>query len=190
MVRPSVRAGRAAEAIEISTLLVGLMALVAVMDWLLPIDLRIFGILPRSLWGLVGVLFSPVLHLNFAHLAANALPLLVLLVLLFGNRTYRPERTLAWIWLGSGLGTWLIGRGDSVHIGASALIYGLVVYLVAAGWWMRSWRSTSIAAVVLILYGGIFRGVVPQQGIVSWEGHLAGALVGYLVARGQHAREA
>jgi membrane associated rhomboid family serine protease len=176
------------DAVQISSLLVGLMGLVTVLDWLLPIDLRVFGIVPRTLFGLVGIVFAPLLHLGFPHLLANAVPLWVLLFILFGQRAYFPEQTLAWIWLGSGLGTWLIGRGGAVHIGASSLIYGLVVYFIAAGWWMRNWRSVLLAIAVLVFYGGIFYGVLPQRGIVSWEGHLAGAITGLCVARAQHSK--
>ncbi len=174
------------DALETSILLVGAMVLVAVLDWLLPADLRVLGILPRTGRGLVGILFAPLLHLGFAHLSANTLPLFVLLLILFAERSYRPVQTLAWIWVGSGFGTWLIGRGGAIHIGASSVIYGLVVYLIAAGWWMRSWRAVLVAAAVLVLYGGIFYGVLPQRGAVSWEGHLAGAVAGLLVARYQH----
>jgi membrane associated rhomboid family serine protease len=163
------------------------MTLVTVLDWLLPIDLRRFGIVPRTAFGLVGIVFAPLLHLGFAHLVANAFPLWVLLILLFGQPAYFPEETLAWIWLGSGLGTWLIGRGNAVHIGASSLIYGLVVYFIAAGWWMRNGRAVLLALAVLVFYGGIFYGLLPRHGMVSWEGHLAGAITGLLVARANHA---
>lgn len=186
MARLKLRGKDWTEPFEISVMLVGLMAFITVLDWLLPIDLRAFGILPRTIYGIVGIAFAPLLHLGFPHLVANALPLMVLLVLTFGKQTYRPKQTLTWIWLGSGLGTWLIGRGDSIHIGASSLIYGLVVYLVASGWWMRNWHSVLVAVVVLILYGGIFYGVLPQRGSISWEGHLAGAIAGFLVARYYH----
>jgi len=173
-------------AFEISSLVVGLMILVTVLDWLLPIDLRAFGIRPRYALGLIGIVFAPVLHASFAHLFANAVPLFVLLLLLFAQPRYFPERTLGWIWVGSGVGTWLIGRGGAIHIGASSLIYGLVVYLIMAGWWLRSWLSIAVSAVVLVLYGGIFSGVLPHRGMVSWEGHLAGALTGLAVAWRQH----
>ena len=92
--------------------------------------------------------------------------------------------------MGSGLGTWLIGRGNALHIGASSLIYGLVVYLIGAGYWMRSWNSVGVALVVLLFYGGIFYGVLPQQGSVSWEGHLAGAISGLMVAQLLHGKRA
>jgi membrane associated rhomboid family serine protease len=176
-----------AEAVQISSLLVGLMVLVGALEWLSPLDLRRFGIVPRTGFGLMGIVFGPLLHASLAHLLANAFPLWVLLILLFGQRAYYPEQTLGWVWLGSGLGTWLIGRGGAVHIGASSLIYGLVVYIIAAGWWMRNWRAVLLSIIVLVFYGGIFFGILPQRGIVSWEGHLAGAITGLLVARAHHA---
>jgi membrane associated rhomboid family serine protease len=175
------------EAFETSSVLVGLMILITFLDAVLPIDLRVFGIRPRTTLGLIGIAFAPLLHANFAHLFANAVPLLVLLFLLFAQPRYSPQRTLAWLWMGSGVGTWLIGRGDAIHIGASSLIYGLVVYLIATGWWLRNWRSILVSVVVVILYGGIFFGVLPHRGIVSWEGHLAGAVTGLVVAWSQHA---
>lgn len=150
--------------------------------------LRQFGILPRTAPGLVGIAFSPLLHANGTHLMANALPLLVLLFLLFWDRHYYPARTLALIWVASGAGTWLIGRGGSVHLGASSVIYGLVTYLVAAGFLLRSWRSVLIAVGVLLIYGGIIYGVLPQRGPISWEGHLCGALAGIWAAHLNHAR--
>jgi membrane associated rhomboid family serine protease len=177
---------RWADAMEISTLLVGVMFLVALLNAVLPVDLRGLGIVPRTERGLIGIPLSPLLHLGWAHLCANALPLFVLLVLLFSHAAYGPVRSLAWIWIGSGLGTWLIGRGNAVHIGASSLIYGLVVYLIVASWWMRSWRSIVFAGLVLLFYGGIFYGVVPHRGMISWEGHLAGAVTGFLVAYSNH----
>ncbi|MCZ7637960.1 MAG: rhomboid family intramembrane serine protease [Verrucomicrobia bacterium] len=150
--------------------------------------LRELGIRPRTGWGLVGVFFGPLLHANAAHLMANAIPCFVLLVLLFSDRHYRPSASLAIIWALAGLGTWLIGRGGAVHIGASSLIYGMVAYLVAAGWLRRSWRAAAVALLVLALYGGLVYGVLPQRGPVSWEGHLCGAIAGVLAARWREQR--
>ena len=150
-----------------------------------------FGILPRTLWGLLGIFFSPLLHYNEPHLTTNCVSLFILLIILFLHREYRPNVAFVSIWLLSGLGTWMIGRAwqggqPVVHIGASGLIYGLVTYLVAAAWWLRSWSSAFWAVAILFLYGGIFYGVLPRQGIISWEGHLSGALAGVFVARHQH----
>jgi membrane associated rhomboid family serine protease len=181
------RQNKWSSAIETSALIVGLIIASEGVDWLAGHRLDTLGILPRTIRGLLGIVFGPLLHLGFAHLSANAFPLFVLLVLLFGARYPAPGRTLALVWIGSGLGTWLIGRGNTIHIGASSLIYGLVVYLIAAGFWIRSLGSVAIAAAVLLLYGGIFYGVLPQHGMVSWEGHLAGAVIGLLVAQRSHA---
>ncbi len=152
-----------------------------------------FGILPRTLWGLLGIIFSPMLHYNYAHLATNCLSLFILLIILFLHKEYRPNRAFISIWILSGVGTWLIGRAwegnrPIVHIGASSVIYGLVTYLIAAAWWLRSWTSAIWAIVILFLYGGIFYGALPhpQHGFISWEGHLSGAIAGVLVARRQH----
>jgi len=145
-----------------------------------------WGIFPRSLSGLFGVVWSPFLHGNAAHLWSNVVPLFVLLTLLFWNPGYRPTQTLALIWIGSGLGTWLIGGGDELHIGASGLVYGLVAYLVLAGFLMKSWRSAIVAIVVFFLYGGIVWGVLPIQEGMSWEGHLCGAMAGIWAALKAH----
>ena len=170
-----------------SAALAGVVCLVGLATALLP-GLRGLGIVPRTLPGLVGVVFAPLLHASTAHLLANLLPLFVLLALLFADRGYRPGWTLGFIWVVSGLGTWLIGRGPAVHLGASSIIYGLVAYLVAAGLMMRSWRAAFVALVVLLLYGGVWYGLLPQRGTVSWEGHLCGALAGLVAARWRHRR--
>jgi len=179
-------------ALQASFLLVGLMFFIKAVELVGHVSFAGFGIVPRDERGLIGLLFSPLLHGNAAHLLANAAPLLVLLTLLFWDRKYHPWRTLAFIWLASGLGTWLIGRGMTdgqltVHIGASSVIYGLVVYLLVAGFLMDSWRAVFVALGVGVAYGGIFYGVLPQSGPVSWEGHLCGAIAGFFTARHNHA---
>jgi len=150
------------------------------------ITLDVLGIHPREPVGLIGVALSPLLHGGWIHLAANAVPLLVLLTLLCWDRRYRPGTTLGWIWIVSGLGTWAIGRPGTVHIGASSLVYGLVAYLMVAGILMRSWRSAFIALAVGLAFSGMWYGVLPQDGPISWEGHLCGAIAGIFVARKIH----
>ncbi len=146
------------------------------------------GIQPRDLNGLDGVLFAPLLHGDLGHYLSNALPMIVLLGLLFANRNYRPVQSLAIVWLLGGLGTWLIGRPNSTHIGASIVIFGLVTFLIFASLFLRSWRSAVVSTVVLFLYGGIFLSVLPpllnssMRENISWEGHLSGAIAGALTA--------
>jgi membrane associated rhomboid family serine protease len=170
------------DAVEVSAILVGVMFAIGVLTFLFNLPTRQFGIVPRTIPGLVGVAFSPLLHANYTHLTANAGPLFLLLMLLFADAAYRPVLALVMIWFVSGLGTWLIGRGGAIHLGASSLIYGLFMYLVVSGLLLRSWRSVLIAVMVFLLYGGIVYGVLPQDSRVSWEAHLCGALAGVSAA--------
>jgi membrane associated rhomboid family serine protease len=156
-------------------------------DWLMGHTLDLHGILPRQTEGLPGVLWSPLLHAHWAHLAANAGPLALLLAMLFAERAYRPVQSLAMIWLVSGLGTWMIGR-PAIHIGASSLVYGLVTYLLTATLWMKSWRAFLLSLIVLALFGGLFHGLLRIEAGVSWEGHLSGVLAGVWVAWLIHGR--
>jgi len=183
------------EAVQASALIVSTLFIVECADLVLQYArhtiLAGFGIVTRTVPGLVGIAFSPLLHASSAHMLDNALPLFVLLILLFWDRHYYPAVTLASIWFFSGLGTWLIGRGSDggrsiVHIGASSIIFGLVTYLIIAGFLMKSWRSAIVALLVLIGFGGIFYAVMPHAGPISWEGHLSGALAGIWAAKRNH----
>ncbi len=167
-----------ANALVISLILVGTLFLVEGVILVFQVPLQRFGILPRTESGLPGILFAPLLHANLRHVLSNAVPLFVLLMLLLSNRAYRPYATLAWVWFASGLGTWLIGRGNAIHIGASSVVFGLAAFLIVAGFLMQSWRSAFVALFVAGFYGGIFYGVLPQAGPISWEGHLCGAVAG------------
>lgn len=158
--------------------LVAVLFAITLADLSLQLGLVRFGIVPRTPSGIWGILWSPLLHAGLAHVAANGLPMFVLLTLLFTNPSYHPSRTLALIWFGSGLGTWMIGRPDSVHVGASSIIFGVATFLIVGGLVLRSWRPLFVAVFVLVAFGGIFYGVLPQSGPISWEGHLSGAIVG------------
>jgi membrane associated rhomboid family serine protease len=172
-------------ALETSAIIVLVMFAMFYIDVFMGGRLNFFGIFPRTLWGLLGIVFSPLLHYSLAHLTANAASLFVLLFILFSHRDYKGDQTLIWIWVLSGLGTWIIGR-KAVHIGASSIIYGLVVYMIAAAFWLRTWTTAFTGVLILIFYGGIVYGMLPQPGIISWEGHLSGAISGWWVARRQH----
>jgi membrane associated rhomboid family serine protease len=182
------------DAVEISASLVLVLFAFFYLNLFLGGRLNGLGVVPRTGRGLLGIIFSPLLHYNSAHLTTNAVSLFLLLVILFRHREYQPERTLATLWFWTGLGTWLIGRPwglagggpVTVHIGASGVIYGLVTYLIAAAWWLRTWSSAGWALLILFLYGGIFYGALPHPGLISWEGHLSGVVAGLLVARKQH----
>jgi membrane associated rhomboid family serine protease len=147
-----------------------------------------WGIRPRTPEGLLGIFFAPLLHGSWAHLTANAFPLWLTVIILFADKKYKPWRALFWIWLLSGFGTWLIGRsaGGAIHLGASGIIFGLISYLIASGITRKSWSAALVGALLLFGFGGIYYGVLPQEGVVSWEAHLAGAIVGTLLALKLH----
>ena len=129
-----------------------------------------------------GILLAPLLHGSFSHLLSNTFPLL----LLGGFVALRGTKTLVGVSLFvvvlGGLLVWLVGR-PAVHIGASGLVFGYFGYLVAQGWYERSFVSIVVAVAVLLLYGSIIFGVLPQAGFISWEGHLFGLVAGVLAAR-------
>ncbi len=180
------RAHTLPSAVQTSALIVGALVLLNAFNLTLGLQLARFGIVPRTGAGLVGIFFSPCVHANTAHVMANAVPLFVLLILLLVDRHYYPYRALIFIWLGTGIGTWLIGRGGSVHIGASGIVFGLVAYLIVSGILMRSWRSAFVAILVFVLFGSIFYGARPHPGPISWESHLSGIIAGILTAKCNH----
>jgi membrane associated rhomboid family serine protease len=152
-----------------------------VIDWVLGHSLDKYGIRPRSTDGLSGILWAPFLHGGWDHLSANTIPFAVLgfLTMLRGSKVFFAATAI--IALVAGVGTWLTGASNSVHIGASSLIFGYFGFLVLAGLLERSLKGILIAVIVGFVYGGIIGGVLPQQEGISWQGHLFG-FIGGLVA--------
>ncbi len=156
---------------------------VFLLDLVLPIELNSWGVKPRSLIGLVGIPVSPFLHSGFAHLFANTLPLVVMLVLLAGSRADSWLVVTALVVL-SGMMLWLVGRGNSIHVGASSLVFGLMSFLIASGFFEKRAVAILVALFVGFFYGTtLIWGVLPAiSEHVSWEGHLCGAIAGVVVA--------
>lgn len=157
------------------------------LDTVLSYELTMWGLVPRTMWGLVGIVTSPFLHSGILHLLSNTVPLVVLLALFAGSRSRTWEAILE-IAVAGGVLLWLLGRnGDSsqpvIHVGASGLVYGLIAFLIVAGFLERRPISLAVALLVGFLYGGtLLYGVLPTQPGVSWDGHLFGALGGAAVA--------
>ena len=141
--------------------------------------LQNFGIYPRELSALPYILTAPFLHGSWGHLFNNAVGLLIFgsLCLLRGYRTLLFLSVVI-IVLG-GFVTWLIAR-PAVHIGASGWVFGLWSAAIAFGWFDRRFGSICLAVAVIFFYGGMIAGVLPQQAHISFEGHFAGALAGWL----------
>lgn len=144
-------------------------------------DLSAWGILPRSVPGLVGILTSPFIHGNWEHLMANTLPFFVLCAMLLTFYKRNAGMYLVLLWLTTGILTWCIGR-SSWHIGASGVIYALASFLVFGGIMSRNAKLILLSVLVVFMYSGMVWGIFPQDGQISWEGHLSGAVSGILWA--------
>ena len=140
-----------------------------------------YGVLPRTLEGLKGVLLSPFIHSDWKHLTNNTLPLFVLTATLGFFYKGIAKEVFLWSWLMSGLWLWAIGR-PSFHIGASGLLYALASFLFFSGFIRKHTKLMSISMFVVFLYGGMVWGIFPMKKHISWEGHLAGALAGLILA--------
>ena len=164
--------------------------IVEVVNLFLGHRLNVYGLVPRTIEGLRGIPLSPFLHGGFGHLLSNTLPLLFLggLVAARGQSNFVIV-TLFIVFVG-GLALWLVGRPWPcdvhylVHVGASGLVFGYFGYLVARGWYERSFLSIFVAALIILVFGaGILSGLLPTAPYISWEGHLCGLLSGVLIAR-------
>jgi membrane associated rhomboid family serine protease len=140
-------------------------------------DLSMLGIQPRSVTGIIGIFTAPLVHGNLSHLISNTVPMLFLGSTLF---FFYPRigamvffRTYFW----TNVLVWLFARPAN-HIGASGVVYGLAFFLIFFGLFRRDFLSILISIITLLLYGGVFYGVLPTDPRVSWESHFAGALVG------------
>jgi membrane associated rhomboid family serine protease len=156
--------------------------LVFLLNLVLPIDLRIFGILPRHTHGLPGILAAPFLHGNIQHLTANTGALFILLaVSLTYSRSQTLKAILVIILLGGAM-VWLVGKPGAVHIGASGVIFGLTGYLMFLGLFRRNWKAVMISVVVTLFYGGALYSLLVYVPGISWSGHFFGFLSGVLAA--------
>lgn len=151
-------------------------------QFLLNLNFGGLGIHPRDNDTLIGILTSPLIHGNWEHLISNTLPLLILGIILF--LSYDKIAIQIWImnYIFSGLLVWLLARGETYHIGASGIIYGLASFLFFSGFFRMDIKAIAIASGVAIFYGGMVWGILPIQPGVSWESHLSGGVVGLALA--------
>ncbi len=145
-------------------------------------SLDTLGVQPRTLVGLRGILFMPFLHNGFGHVLANTIPFFILGWLVMVGGIPQFFVVVAVTMIVSGLGAWLFGSSNSVHIGASGLVFGFLGFLITRAYFERSLVSIALALFVFILYGGILLGALPLQSGISWQGHLFGFIGGALAA--------
>lgn len=140
-----------------------------------------FGIFPRHLNGLQGILFSPFIHSDFNHLISNSLPFFVLGFMLIYFYRRISYRIFFLLYILSGFSTWVMGR-EAWHIGASGVVYALAAFHFVSGIIRSDLRLLTLSAIVVFLYGGLVWGLLPIRPEISWEGHLSGAIFGVVLA--------
>ncbi len=170
------------EKIKLVFFIVAAMWAIYGIDLILHYQLNAWGIIPRTSKGLIGIVASPFLHANLAHLIGNTIPLVVLIILLVViYEKIAPSVIGVIVVVGGGL-VWILGRTAN-HIGASGVIYGTAAFLIFYGIMKKNVVSIVIAALVIFLFGGsMLSGLMPFQTYISWEGHLFSAAAGVLAA--------
>ena len=169
----------------IPLLIVTLMWVVKLAEVSFGVDLGRYGLRPQTARGLLGILTLPFLHGSWEHLLSNSVPILVLGTALYYCYPTLANRVMLITWIGSGILTWSIGAPFSTHIGASALVYGLNLFLIFSGFIRGNRMLIVISLIMVFLYGSFIWGMIPSLAIpqnISWEGHLSGALIGVLLA--------
>lgn len=169
--------------LQIALAAVAILWIVHFLNLALPVDLRLYGLRPRHLDSLWGIVFTPFLHGDLRHLIANSGTLLVLLtVSLSFSRKMTFNALLIIILLGGGL-VWLFGKSNTIHIGASGIIFGLISFLMFLGIFHRKWTALILSAAIFLFYGGALFSLLIYVPGISWSGHFFGFISGVVAAR-------
>ncbi len=146
-----------------------------------------YGLHPRDVHALTGIIFAPFIHANLTHILANSLPIFILTWLL--SVFYDRIAVITWFLVAftGGLFVWLFARSYNgnialYHVGASGVIFGLIGFFLASGLFRRDLKAILVAIIVGVLYGGALWGMLPTNPYVSWEGHLFGFIAGIIWA--------
>lgn len=146
-------------------------------EFFLGFDFSGFGILPRTIHGLIGILSAPLVHGNTVHIISNTFPLLFLGWTLFFFHESIARKVFIVCYFMTNILVWAFAR-PSLHIGASGLVYGIAFFLMFYGFFKKDFKSLAISVILIFFYGGLVYGLFPNQPGISWESHLIGAVVG------------
>ena len=169
------------ESLRFPALVIAVLWLVHFYQYISGFDPGMYGIMSRRVWGLTGIFTGPLVHGSWGHLISNTFPMFVLTAITF--YFYRKVAMPAFwmIYFLTGASVWLLARPVS-HIGASGVVYGLLSFIFWNGIFRRSLRSIILAGIVMLVYSGMFLGLLPDQEGISWESHLLGSLAGIFAA--------
>jgi len=167
--------------IILPALFIFLLWIIKAVEYANQVDYYRYGVFPRTINGLFGIVLSPLIHSDINHLLSNSIPLFILctgLIYFYRNIAYR---VIVFVWILSGILVWIAAR-DCYHVGASGLIYGIASFLFFSGVIRKDIRLASVSLLVVFLYGGLVWGVFPIFPHISWEYHLFGAISGFMAA--------
>lgn len=168
-------------AIKIPALFCGIVILVHVINTLTGLQMGVFGIYPRDIQGLPGIITAPLIHGSFEHLFSNIITLFTMMVVIMLFYPRIAVSSFVAIYVLTGLAVWLFAR-EVFHIGASGVVYGLISFVFWLGLFRKSVKSIVLALIMIWMYSGYFAGILPNQEGISWECHLLGGIVGIVVA--------
>jgi len=144
--------------------------------------LCVFGIVPRTVLGLFGILFSPWLHGSFNHIFMNSLFFLTMgsMLIIQGKQMFVVV-SIALVLL-SGLLVWLFANRAS-HVGASSVIMGYWSFLMARAYYHPDLIDL-IAAGAGLYYCGVHltASLLDDKKGVSMAGHAFGFISGIIIA--------
>ncbi len=156
--------------------------LVKILETVLEADFGMFGILPRTLQGSLGIFVAPLIHGDFFHLLSNTFPLLFLGIGLFYFYDKVAIQVVVLIYLMTGFWVWMTAR-EAYHIGASGVVYGLLTFILFSGFLQKDVKALAVSFVIFVLYGGTFiTGIFPSKPEISWESHFMGGVAGIFCA--------
>ncbi len=155
--------------------------MIEIAEQTLRISLVKFGIYPLHLKGLAGIITSPFIHSNFNHLISNSVPFFILMAALIYFYRRISYRIFFQLYLLAGICLWFFGR-EAWHIGASGVVYAMAAFHLVSGIIRNDLRLLTLSIVVVFLYGSLVWGLLPIDPAISWEGHLWGAISGFILA--------
>jgi membrane associated rhomboid family serine protease len=160
---------------------VGILWVVFIVDALIPdswLVLTDFSIHPRTPEGLLCIPANPFLHIDIYHLMGNTLGLVILGWVLVWSGKAVFLRVCVVTGLISGLGAWSFGEANIGHPGASGVLYGMIGFLLARGWFARRVLWTLVALFVGLMHLGHLLTLLRNDPNISWSSHFWGLVGG------------
>lgn len=140
------------------------------------------AIFPRDISHLQGIFLHPLLQFSLMHIISNAIGIVILgtLISLYSSRYFMIITAAGWIF--GGILIWLFARGSGMVGGASGIVFSYLGFLMLYGFFAKKWLPVILSVVTVYFFHGSLLGLFPTYRAISWEGHLAGFVVGIVCA--------